>query len=300
MNPTFSILALVTEAFGGTGGIAQYNRDFLGALAGTRAVSRIVVVPRYAPQPIDPPTRIRQAPARSGRIFYVIAALREAFSSPFDLVFCGHLFMAPLAILIARLKGAKLIIQMHGIEAWQRPSMLCRMAVEAADLVLSVSRYTRASVLRWASIPPERVRVLPNTVRPAFTPGNGLALRTAWGLEGKSVLLSVGRLSTIDRYKGYDRVIQAIPQLVTYGHDVVYVVVGEGDDRNRLRALADKLGVAKTGPLRGRRRLRCTGRRLSDGGCLCSALYWGRFWHRVPGSDGVRYTRVGVECCWRQ
>lgn len=34
MSTTPAMLALVTGAFGGRGGIAQYNRDFLGALAG--------------------------------------------------------------------------------------------------------------------------------------------------------------------------------------------------------------------------------------------------------------------------
>ena len=37
--------------------------------------------------------------------------------------------------------------------------------------VLCVSRYTRARVLSWAAIEPERVIVLPNTVSEAFTPG---------------------------------------------------------------------------------------------------------------------------------
>jgi phosphatidylinositol alpha-1,6-mannosyltransferase len=46
-----------------------------------------------------------------------------------------------------------------------------------------------------------------------------------------------------ERYKGHDRVIAAIPQLVARGHDVVYVVVGEGDDQPRLAALANKSGV---------------------------------------------------------
>ena len=73
--------------------------------------------------------------------------------------------MAPLAALIAKLKGAKLIIQAHGIEAWPRPSRLQRAALETADLVLCVSRYTRARILDWAAIAPERVLVLPNTVR---------------------------------------------------------------------------------------------------------------------------------------
>ena len=39
MKSSPAMLALVTDAFGGRGGIAQYNRDFLGALAEAGAVS---------------------------------------------------------------------------------------------------------------------------------------------------------------------------------------------------------------------------------------------------------------------
>ena len=38
------VLALVTEAFGGRGGIAQYNRDFLGALARCDGVGDVTVL----------------------------------------------------------------------------------------------------------------------------------------------------------------------------------------------------------------------------------------------------------------
>jgi phosphatidylinositol alpha-1,6-mannosyltransferase len=202
------------------------------------------VIPRYASNEVVTPAMVRQIAPRAGRVFFVIAAIREALFRRIDAVFCGHLFIAPLALLIARLKQAKLIVQMHGIEAWQRPTSLCRIAVEAADLVLCVSRYTRAQVLNWAAIAPERVVVLPNTVGANFTPGDGSQLRTAWGLEGKRILLSVGRMSPHERYKGHDRVIRSIPQLLDAGIDVVYVIVGEGDDRARLQLLADQQGVA--------------------------------------------------------
>ena len=248
MTSAPAMLALVTDAFGGRGGIAQYNRDFLSALAdpGSEgvAVSSITVLPRHAPIKSAPPTGIQQMPPRPGRVAYALTALALAATRQVDLVFCGHLYMAPLAAVIARLKGAKLIIQTHGIEAWPRPSRLQRAALEAADLVLCVSRYTRAAVLGWAAIAPERVLVVPNTVDEQFTPGDGAALRAKWGLEGKRVLLTVGRMDARERYKGHDRVIEALPQLVALGHDVVYVVVGDGDDVARLEALAVDAGVA--------------------------------------------------------
>jgi phosphatidylinositol alpha-1,6-mannosyltransferase len=239
-----AMLALVTDAFGGRGGIAQYNRDLLGALAGSRAVSSITVLPRLAPDPVETPTGITQDRPRRDRVRYAVAALRAALTTRPDIIFCGHLYMAPLCALIARLTRAKLIVQMHGVEAWPRPSRLQRAGVEGADLVLCVSRFTRGCVLGWAAIVPERLVVLPNTVGAAFTPGDGSALRAAWGLQDKRVLLTVGRMDSRERYKGHERVIAAMPELIAAGHDVVYLVVGEGDDRGRLEARARKAGLA--------------------------------------------------------
>lgn len=230
-------LALVTDAFGGRGGIAQYNRDFLITLASTRAGGLIVVLPRHAPDHASVPKGIVQRMPRSGRILYALGALIVSLCYPIDLVFCGHLYLAPLAFVIARLKKAKLIIQGHGIEVWSSPSRVCRAALESADLVLCVSRFTRAQILNWASIVPERVLAVPNTVDERFVPGDGTKLRAQLSLNGKCVLLTVGRLESRERYKGHDRVIASLPDLVARGHDVAYVIAGEGDDRARLEGL---------------------------------------------------------------
>jgi phosphatidylinositol alpha-1,6-mannosyltransferase len=238
-------IALVSDAFGGRGGIAQYNRDFLGALANSGLVSSVSILPRQAPDPFALPPGISQATPHLRRIAYIQGALRGALDRPVDVVFCGHSYMAPLALLIARWHRAKLIVQMHGIEAWPRPGRLQQRAVEAADLILCVSRYTRARVIEWAAIAPERVQVLPNTVGEAFTPGDGSTLRRAWSLQDKRVLLTVGRMDARERYKGHDRVIAALPELLAAGHDVVYVVAGEGDDRARLQSLAAERGLAE-------------------------------------------------------
>ena len=238
-------MALVTDAYGGNGGIAQYNRNFLGALVSCSAASSIVVVPRHAANGVVTPDLVQQTAPRPGRVPYAAVALREALFRRIDAVFCGHLFMAPLALLIARFKQAKLVIQMHGIEAWPRPSRLQRAATEAADLVLCVSRHTRACVLGWAAMAPERAVVVPNTVAEGFTPGDGHKLRAGFGVEGKRVLLTIGRMDSRERYKGHDRVIVAIPDLVRRGHDIVYVIIGQGDDRVRLEEVARDIGVAE-------------------------------------------------------
>jgi phosphatidylinositol alpha-1,6-mannosyltransferase len=244
MRPAPAMLALVTDAFGGRGGIAQYNCDLLGALV-EAGLGSITVLPRHAPDSAVPPESIQQLPARPGRFAYSVAALRAAIFQSVDVVFCGHLFVAPLAVLVAWLKNAKLILQVHGIEAWPRPSRMQRAALERADLVLCVSRHTRAAVLSWAAMAPELALVLPNTVREVFTPGDSATQQAAWAGEGKRVLLTVARMDSREHYKGHDRVIAAIPDLVAKGHDICYVVVGEGDDRSRLEIVARNAGVGE-------------------------------------------------------
>jgi phosphatidylinositol alpha-1,6-mannosyltransferase len=238
-------LALVTEAFGGPGGVAQYNRDFLTALAASGCVGSIRVMPRDAPEIAVLPSGLEQEKPRQGRVAYTIGALARGALWPVDVVFCGHIHLAPVAAAIARLRGAKLVMQAHGIEIWQRPSALWRAAIEASDLILCVSRHTRGAVLNAVRVAPERVVVVPNTVREEFTPGDGDGFRRELGLQGKRLLLTVGRLDSRERYKGQDRIIAALPKLAAKGHDIVYLIAGGGDDQRRLEMLAREGGVAE-------------------------------------------------------
>ncbi len=230
-------LALVSDAFGGNGGIAQYNRDLLSALAASGRIQSIRVLPRRATEPVQVPPGIRQLQPR-GRAGYALSAVAAALGGKLDVVFCGHIHFAPLASALAALRNAKLVIQAHGIEAWECPRNGWRSAIEKSDIVLSVSRYTRSAVLRFCALPPERIIVLPNTVRDIFTPGDAAAFRREHGVENRRILLTVGRMDSRERYKGQDRVIAALPGLVNGGLDVVYLIAGEGDDRARLEQLA--------------------------------------------------------------
>src|SRR5262249_33264952 len=103
-EPSLRVLALVTDAFGGHGGIAQYNRDFLAALAACEGIHVVIVLPRASEKsPGTLPSGVRQLPPVQGRLAYSLAALQAAQAHPaIDVVFCGHLFMAPLAATISK------------------------------------------------------------------------------------------------------------------------------------------------------------------------------------------------------
>jgi phosphatidyl-myo-inositol dimannoside synthase len=240
------VLALVTDGFGGHGGIAQYNRDFLSSLAACDKIGDILVLPRVGATSSDPvPSGVRQLPAVQGRLAYAVAALKAARAHRSQVVFCGHLFMAPLATVIAKLLHARLWIQVHGIEAWGELSRLRRRSLEAADLVTAVSRYTRRRLLETVGIDPARVKVLPNTVARRFSPGpKPDHLLDRHNARGKKILLTVSRLASSERYKGHDRVIESLPLVLQHHPETIYLIVGDGDDRARLAALAADLAVA--------------------------------------------------------
>ncbi len=247
------VLALAQDGFGGFGGIARYDAAFLSMVASRRTVEELVVLARLG-SGAETPERCRQlGPYRSKQALVMAALALVAVERRFDLLWCGHVNLAPLALVLARLLRCPWWLQIHGIDAWERPGPLRSAACERADLVLSVSRYTRHRFLGWARVDPNRVRVLPNVVDRKFSPGQPApSLVDRYVLEGRRVMLTVARLSVHDRYKGVDRVLRLMPALRSRFPDLVYLVVGDGDDRPRLAALARDLGISDAVRFAGR------------------------------------------------
>jgi phosphatidyl-myo-inositol dimannoside synthase len=245
-EPPLRVLALVTDAFGALGGIAQYNRDFFSSLAACNGVSDVIILPRQrTASDGELPPRIRQLGPVPNKGAYLLAAFQASQAHrPIHVVFCGHLFMVPLAACLAKLVGAQLWVQVHGIDAWQELSFLHRRAIETAALVTSVSRYTRWRMLEWVGIDPARVKILPNTVDARFRPGpKPDYLLDRHSVRGKKVLMTVSRLAGSERYKGHDRVIRTLPRIRADHPEAIYIIIGDGDDRSRLEALAKEFRV---------------------------------------------------------
>lgn len=242
--PEMRLLALLTDGFGAEGGIARYNQALMTALSKSSAVSEIAVLPRFASE-VATPAKVRQLAPRGGRASWSVQAFAVAARQRFDAVFCGHLNALPLAVALARLRPSPLWVQVHGIEAWQPRGSVHRWGLAAATLITSVSRFTRSRLLAWADVAPHQVRVLPNTLAPGWeprAPRSDLIARSR--LAGRRVILTVGRLSNMERYKGHDRVISALPGVLARVPDAAYLVIGSGDDKARLEHLARVTGVA--------------------------------------------------------
>ena len=230
-------LLLCTDAYGGHGGIALFNRQLIGSLAAHPECEQVVVIPRLIVtqerDSLSPKVGFDIGAAR-GKLAWMNAVRRHA-REHFDLVFCGHINLLPATRL---LKQQPLLI-MHGIEAW-KPAR--RLFIDNLRGIISVSELTRDRFVSWSRYAGPSY-VLPNAVRlerygvRAKRPD----LVARWNLHGKRVLLTLGRIVAAERYKGFDDVLEVLPQL---DPDVVYVIAGKGDDTERLRRKARDLGVA--------------------------------------------------------
>jgi phosphatidyl-myo-inositol dimannoside synthase len=240
------ILLLTTDAYGGHGGIALYNRDLAEALAGMPGVEEVVVVPRtlpFAPERI--PDRVRfVAEASGGAGRYVSCAIRSALTR-IDLVICGHINLLPLAGLLRLKLRCPLVLMAYGIDVWTQPFRSARLWLRSVSAVWTISRVTRDRMNLWADLPDSAYTVLPNAIhldRYGIAP-KSQDLMARYGLRDRKVIVTLARLPDAERYKGVDEVLHVLPALAAEEPTLVYLVAGDGDDRKRLEAKARGLGI---------------------------------------------------------
>lgn len=163
------------------------------------------------------------------------------------LILAAHPNLAlPGVMMKLRRPGLPLAVCTHGIEVWDPLPRLRRLALRRADLVLAPSRYTAERVSSVQGVSPSKIQRLPWALDPDFLKLVESAHRAPLpGAFPKGrVILAVGRWSASERYKGVDRLIDALPQVLASVPDAHLVAVGDGDDLPRLHGIAGKRGVS--------------------------------------------------------
>ena len=243
-------LALLTDGFGGHGGIALYNRDLLHALCSFPRCAAVVAIPRLMPNTPEPmPAKLAYLTAAvGGKMRYLAAVLRCLRDDrDYDLVVCGHINLLPLAWLASRIMSLPLVLFIYGIDAWHPgKSALANMLARRARWVVSISATTARKFRAWANPDIQHLRVLPNAIHAEwYGPGaKNPDLVRRYALQGKTVLMTLGRLVSAERYKGFDEVLELMPELIKTVPGLVYLIVGDGSDQARLQEKARALGMA--------------------------------------------------------
>ncbi|HEY0371141.1 MAG TPA: glycosyltransferase family 4 protein [Thermoanaerobaculia bacterium] len=233
------VLLLCTDAYGGHGGIALYNRDLAEALASRDDVEEVIVIPRVIRSAVrDVPAKVTfHASATISPALYLLALAKARAAKP-DLVICAHMNLLPVACALTR----KPLLVVYGIEAWKHGSRLTNRLLHRACAIVSISEITRDRLLGWSHYGGETY-LLPNAIH---AEAYGIRAKRAdlvarYKLDGKRVLLTVGRLAAEERYKGFDEVLEILGELPP---DVVYMIAGGGNDAVRLQKKAVQCGVA--------------------------------------------------------
>ena len=176
---------------------------------------------------------------------FTLDALKLA-SKDTRLVVAAHPNLAlPASAMRAKSRGFQLIVMSHGVEVWKPITKLRRAALLAADCVLAPSRYTAEKLHKIQHLPLDRIRLLHWGLDPAFLElvATAVTLPLPGSIPRARYVLAVGRWSSIERYKGFDTLIQALPQLQRVAPDLHLVFAGDGDDRPALEKLAESVGV---------------------------------------------------------
>ena len=198
--------------------VEQLAARFEVAVVALDAAGSAVDDPRYAVE------RVPNVPAGGRRSILRLNAAAVARAARFrpDVVLVMHIKASPAAHLIRRTLGAPFVQYLHAKELLETPH-LATFAVQGADRIVGVSRYSRQLALD-AGADPGRVVVIPNATDPVRATGTER--------DGRPTLITVSRL--VDRYKGHDVVLRALPLVRERVPDARWIVIGDGPLRQEL------------------------------------------------------------------
>jgi len=250
-----ALLMITTEFLPVRGGIGNYSFQVARNLASTSPQKVLVLTTRMkGAKEFDRHQQFAIYRAGGDHLRYLkivplllkLLILRRCFNIQHILA-TSWIYAGILGWLSNRLWGISYSLLVHGLEVAKYQGIpfierLMRAVLNRSSLIFAISHYTKAC-LEELGIDGERIKVVYGGVDPeAFRPGLDTSqLKKRYSLEDKRVILTVGRLV---KRKGHALVIEALPLLLKEVPDLVYLIVGDGPERPRLKCLAERLKVS--------------------------------------------------------
>jgi glycosyltransferase involved in cell wall biosynthesis len=196
------------------------------------------------------PLRRLLSPVADGR--GLVELYRLIRSHQFDIV---HTHMSKAALLggcAARLARARVVVNTaHNLGSIAMPRAWLRalfwiydklLLSLTADAVVTVSERVRDTVVRDGLLSARRVFSIHNGIRP--TPGDVHSFAPLEAIDGGRDRLVVGTVARLVWFKGLNDLVAAAPAVVKAFPQTVFVLVGDGPERDHLEHEANELGVA--------------------------------------------------------
>tara|TARA_B100000029_G_scaffold218234_1_gene216046 strand:- start:2205 stop:3311 length:1107 start_codon:yes stop_codon:yes gene_type:complete len=175
------------------------------------------------------------------KISLISSAIR--FSKQVSGVYINHVNLCPLGFLMKKV-NPKLDywVEIYGIDAWGKFSFLKKNSFKKAKNIVSVCQFTADKAEKINKINKGKFVVIPPAIDPIFWESRE-KLKTKESTKKEKNLLTVCRLDASEKYKGLDHVICALPKIQKQYKNCQYIIVGDGDDRERLEKLSREVGV---------------------------------------------------------
>jgi phosphatidyl-myo-inositol dimannoside synthase len=224
-------LLLLTPSIGFGGGIERVTRAIEGAWDGP--LDRLDLYDRAK----------HDVAAGNPWAKMVFAAKSLAAAKPRpDVVLALHVGLLPVAAMVSAVARADVGLMAHGREVWapMRPGR--RAMIRRCSDVLAVSSFTKFWIAQRAGVDSGRVSVIPLPVDEVLAERAFSMTRSA---GPHCNLLTVSRIDRGARYKGHFEIAQSLPLVLARQRNARWIVAGEGDDLDALRARCRDLGVAE-------------------------------------------------------
>jgi phosphatidylinositol alpha-1,6-mannosyltransferase len=162
-----------------------------------------------------------------------------------DVVILSHINLLSIAYLIKRFRPkTKVYLLAHGIEIWRKFPETKLKALKRLDKIICVSKFTAKKVKDIHGIDSEKIEILNNCLDPFYYFPENFSkpepLLSRYGItQDHTVLMSLSRLSSSEKYKGYDHTLAILPSLIKKYPKVMYLLAGKYDEDEKLRI--DKL-----------------------------------------------------------
>src|SRR5258705_2519553 len=160
-----------------------------------------------------------------------------------------------LALIAGKLTGIPFECYAHGEEltlgrTTRELRWLGNRVLRQARRIIANSHHTQHLLMTEWGVPPEKIAVMhPGVDTTRFTPASpSRAVRERLGWGDRRVVLTVG---TLQKRKGQDMLIRALPEIRRQCPDVLYSIAGEGREREYLDRVVEEHRVADVVQFRG-------------------------------------------------
>ncbi|MBC7744083.1 MAG: glycosyltransferase family 4 protein [Flavobacterium sp.] len=181
---------------------------------------------------------------------FVIKSVIEGIRS--NIVVLSHINLLIVALIIKKLSPqTRIIVYAHGTEIWRKISKWKKTFLLNHCEFWAVSNFTSQKIQEFHDINSRQITIIPNCLDPFliipedFNKPADLMKRYNL-LPEQPILYTLTRLSSSELYKGYDQIIECLPQLINNFPNMHYLLAGRADKKEsaRLKSLIKKLGIS--------------------------------------------------------